>query len=167
LALLGEKGQIEYSIILKISEHKLKKKWGNSTRWLATEQCDIFRRGLFNLSHNMSKRGLLEEFWGPFGIFLYGMSQKPFDPSPPLSVDGVFWAKFEHISWLGLHKILYTCFSYCWIKSELFYNKRLGLAGEPSPKATGGAHIFSSITSIQISCSQILTSPCPHFARWE
>jgi hypothetical protein len=34
--------------------------------------------GLYNLSYKMSKRGLLEEFWGI-------LAQRPFDPSLPLS----------------------------------------------------------------------------------
>jgi hypothetical protein len=55
----------------------------------------------------------------------------------------------------------------CWIKFELLYKILLSPAGEPQP--TSGAHIFSSVTSNQINCSQTLRLQrppkilCPHF----
>jgi hypothetical protein len=40
----------------------------------------------YSISHTQcQKRGFLEEFWGSFVFFLYGMSQGPFDPSLPLT----------------------------------------------------------------------------------
>jgi hypothetical protein len=38
--------------------------------------------GAFTISYTIClERGLLKEFWGLFGFFLYGMSQRSFDPS--------------------------------------------------------------------------------------
>jgi hypothetical protein len=39
------------------------------------------RRGFYNLPYKMSKKGPFEGILGAFWIFLYGMLQRPFDPS--------------------------------------------------------------------------------------
>jgi hypothetical protein len=46
------------------------------------------------------KMGLLEKFWGPFGFFLKGMSQRPFDPSSLLNTDYKFKGP-EFVSWIS------------------------------------------------------------------
>jgi hypothetical protein len=44
----------------------------NAMGGVAIVACDIGPRGFYNLSYKMSKKDLLEEFWGPFEFFLYG-----------------------------------------------------------------------------------------------
>jgi hypothetical protein len=61
----------------------------------ATEQIlknVLFQATLFyNLPYKMSKEGPFEGILGAFWIFLYGMSQGPFDTSPHLSFHTVLY----------------------------------------------------------------------------